>query len=92
MKERAVLLSQVWKVMSLDHSFLAQVFKAHALPRSAIQLPRRSTVPSSFSIISQALRDGPEKHRQMGAHVSAEPNVAKAWARLQRKFSRDGWQ
>jgi hypothetical protein len=89
-KERALLLDQAWKVMSLDHQVLAQVFKAHSLPRSAIQLPRRSSVPSSFSIVLQSLCDGPKKNRRSGSSGRARSNVAKAWSRLQRKFSRDG--
>ncbi|OLU03825.1 hypothetical protein BVK86_11135 [Pseudomonas reinekei] len=89
-RDRAVLLRQAWKIMSLDPMILVKVFRAHELPRSAIQLPRGSSVPSSLSIIVQALRDGPKKHRSRRVSGGARPNAAKAWARLLRKFSRDG--
>ncbi|WP_225739986.1 hypothetical protein [Pseudomonas sp. IzPS59] len=89
-RERAELLAQTWKVMSFDHEILAQVFRAHALSRSALPLPRGCHAPSSISGILEALQSGASRHRKSGAGLHGVPNVAKAWARLQRKFSRDG--
>lgn len=89
-RERAELLAQTWKVMSFDHEILAQVFSAHALSRSALPLPRGCDAPSSISGILEALKSGSSRHRKSGAGFHGVPNVVRAWARLQRKFSRDG--